>query len=223
MMRCMILAAGLGERLRPLTDHTPKPLIKIAGKSLLEHHLQRLKSAGYEEIVINLSYLGNMIQEQFGVGRHHGVHIDYSHEGKEPLETAGGIIHALPLLGNEPFLVINGDIWCEHSLSFPNLSSDKLAHLVLIDNPTHNPTGDFVYEYGKIYNTGKNFLTFSGIGIYDPNLFKNYSHEKLALAPILRAAIDNEVVSAEYFTGKWFDIGTLKQLEQAQQYVSKVK
>lgn len=223
MMKCMILAAGLGERLRPLTDNIPKPLIKIAGKSLIEHHLERLKSAGYKEIVINLSHLGHMIQAQLGNGRRFGVQIEYSPEGEEPLETAGGIIHALPLLGNEPFLVINSDIWCDHSLSFANLSRNKQAHLVLIDNPSHNPKGDFVYEYGKIYNTGKNFLTFSGIGIYDPKLFKDYTAEKLALAPILRTAIDNELVSAEYFTGKWFDIGTLKRLEQAENYVSKAK
>lgn len=223
MMKCMILAAGLGERLRPLTDETPKPLIKIAGKSLIKHHLEKLNSAGYKEVVINLSYLGDMIQQQLGDGSRFGVHIEYSNEGNEPLGTGGGIIHALPLLGNEPFLVINGDTWCDHSLSFPNLSPGKQAHLVLTDNPPHNPVGDFVYEYGNIFNTGKNFLTFSGIGIYDPKLFKNYAIERLVLTPILRTAIDNKLVSAEHYTGKWFDIGTLERLEQAEEYVSKIK
>ncbi len=217
----MLLAAGLGERLRPLTDKTPKPLIQVAGKPLIEHHLNRLKSAGFEEIIINLSHLGHMIKEQLGNGQKFGLQIEYSLEGNEPLETAGGIIHALPLLGDQPFLVINGDIWCDHSLSFHKLSEDKQAHLVLIDNPAHNLKGDFVYEYGKIYNTGKSFLTFSGIGIYAPRLFKNYSAGKRELAPILHSAIDNKRVSAEYFTGKWFDIGTVERLEQAEHYVSK--
>jgi len=217
----MILAAGLGERLRTLTDITPKPLVQVAGKPLIEHHLERLKSAGFEEIIINLSHLGHMIEEQLGDGRKFGLQVKYSLEGDEPLETAGGIIHALPLLGDQPFLVINGDIWCDHSLSFPNLSEDKRAHLVLIDNPSHNSKGDFVYEYGKIYNAGDNFLTFSGIGIYDPRLFKDYGAGKLALAPILHNAIDNMQVSAEYFTGNWFDIGTVERLEQTEYYVSK--
>ena len=222
-MKCMILAAGLGKRLRPLTNRIPKPLVKIAGKPLLEHHLEKLKSAGYKEIVINLSYLGNMIQEQLGRGQRFGIHIEYSNEGKEPLGTAGGIIHALPLLGDDPFLVINGDTWCGHTLAFQNLPKGKQAHLVLVNNPAHNVNGDFAYEHGKVYNIGKNFLTYSGIGIYDPKLFKNCSNERWALAPILHTAIDEQLVSAEHFSGKWFDIGTLEQLEQAENYISKIK
>ncbi|MGI9228220.1 MAG: N-acetylmuramate alpha-1-phosphate uridylyltransferase MurU [Gammaproteobacteria bacterium] len=219
-MKCMLLAAGLGERLRPLTNNIPKPLIKIAGKPLIEHHLERLKSAGFENIVINLSYLGDIIKTYLGDGRKYGVDISYSYEGDTPLETAGGIIHALPLLGDEPFLVINSDIWCNHKLSFANLSNKKQAHLVLINNPPHNPKGDFVYEFGKVFNTGKNFLTYSGIGIYHPNLFKNYSKKKLVLAPILRDAIEKDLVSAEYFTGSWFDIGTPDRLKQADDYIT---
>ena len=220
MMKCMLLAAGLGERLRPLTDQLPKPLIKIAGKSLIEHHLDRLKFAGYKEIVINLSYLGNMIRDQIEDGYQFGLDIQYSDEGEEPLETAGGIIKALPLLGDQPFLVINADIWCDHTLSFPDLSANKQAHLVLVNNPAHHPDGDFVYEYGKVYSSGKNALTYSGIGIYNPKLFKPFRTEKLALAPILRDAIDKQIVSAEYHTGVWFDIGTLERLEEADKYVS---
>ena len=222
MMKCMILAAGLGERLRPLTNQIPKPLIKIAGKSLIEHHLERLKISGYKEIVINISYLGDMIEDQLGDGQRFGVDIKYSNEGQEPLDTAGGIVNALPLLGNEPFLVVNADIWCDHSLSFPTLKKENQAHLVLINNPKHNPSGDFAYEYGKIYNTGKNCLTFSGIGIYHPNLFENYRAEKLALAPILREAIDKRQVSAEYHMGLWFDVGTPERLEEAERELSNI-
>lgn len=218
----MLLAAGLGERLRPLTNFVPKPLIKIAGKSLIEHHLQRLKLAGYSELVINLSYLGNMIREQLGDGHPFGLDIQYSDEGDEPLETAGGIIHALPILGDQPFLVINADIWCDHSLSFAELSQDKQAHLILVNNPAHHSEGDFVYEQGKIYNSGKNFLTYSGIGIYNPELFHGQQAKILALAPLLRDAIDKEIVSAEYHTGAWFDIGTAERLAEAEGYVSRI-
>lgn len=218
MMKCMLLAAGLGERMRPLTQQTPKPLIKLAGKSLIEHHLARLKSAGYKEIIINISHLGNTIQQKLGDGRCHGVHIEYSHEGEQPLGTAGGIIHALPLLGNEPFLVISSDIWCDHSLSFPDLAQE-MAHLVLVNNPAHHPDGDFAYEAGKAYNSGNNFLTFSGIGVYIPELFKKQANEKRALAPILHSAIAQRQVSAEHHAGAWFDIGTLERLHEAERYL----
>ena len=185
----MLLAAGLGKRLRPITDKIPKSLVEIAGKPLIEYHLENLKSAGYKEIVINLSHLGEMIEEHLGDGSRFNLAIKYSREGEKPLETAGGIIHALPLLGDKPFLVLNADIWCDHSLSFAHMSVDKLAHLVLIDNPKHNPDGDFVYEFGKIYNEGNNYLTFSGIGIYKPILFKNFVAGKISLTPILRSMI----------------------------------
>lgn len=220
-MKCMLLAAGLGKRLRPITDTTPKPLVKIAGKPLIEYHLENLANAGYKEVVINLSYLGQLIEQHLGDGSRFGLSIEYSWEGEKPLETAGGIIKALPLLGDKPFLVMNADIWSNHSLSFAKLSNDKLAHLVLINNPEHNPKGDFSYEFGKVYNSGNNQLTFSGIGIYSPEVFNNLSTEKLALAPILRKLVDQELVSAEYFTGNWFDIGTQERLLQAENYVAK--
>ncbi len=217
----MLLAAGLGERLRPITNTTPKPLVKVAGKALIEYHLENLVNAGYKEVVINLSHLGNLIEQHLGDGSRFGLTIEYSREGERPLETAGGIIKALPLLGNQPFLVMNADIWCNHSLSFANLSDDKLAHLVLVNNPKHNLEGDFAYEYGNIHNSGNNFLTFSGIGIYKPKLFENLTTEKIALGPILRSAIDKELVSAEYFTGDWFDIGTQERLAQADNFVGR--
>ncbi|MFK7816418.1 MAG: N-acetylmuramate alpha-1-phosphate uridylyltransferase MurU [Gammaproteobacteria bacterium] len=220
-MKCMLLAAGLGKRLRPITDTTPKPLVKIAGKPLIEYHLENLANAGYKEVVINLSHLGQLIEQHLGDGSRFGLSIEYSWEGEKPLETAGGIINALPLLGDKPFLVMNADIWTNHSLSFAKLSNNKLAHLVLVNNPEHNPKGDFSYEFGKVYNSGKNQLTFSGIGIYSPEAFNNLSTEKLALAPILRKLIDQELVGAEYFTGNWFDIGTQERLLQAESYVTK--
>lgn len=220
-MKCMLLAAGLGERLRPITDKIPKALVEIAGKPLIEYHLNRLKKAGFNEVVINISHLGAKIKQHLGNGSRFDLQITYSKE-ENPLETAGGIINALPLLGEKPFLVINADIWCEHTLSFANLSQDKLAHLVLVENPEHNSDGDFAYEFGKIYNTGKNRLTFSGMGIYNPKLFSDFTAEKLSLAPILRDAIDEQLVSAELFTGKWFDIGTQERLAETERYVSKI-
>jgi len=218
-MKCMLLAAGRGERLRPITDKIPKPLVKIAGKPLIDYHLNNLKTAGFKDIVINLSHLGELIEDYLGDGSKYDLNIEYSHEGDEPLETAGGIIHALPKLGNKPFLVMNADIWCDHTLSFADLSGDKLAHLVLVNNPAHNPKGDFVYEYGKVYNTGKDYLTFSGIGIYNPKFFEHLPTGRLALAPILREAIDKESVSAEYFTGNWFDSGTQARLDEIESFI----
>ncbi len=218
MMKCMLLAAGLGERMRPLTRQIPKPLIKLAGQSLIEHHLMRLKSAGYREIVINLSYLGSTIRQKLGDGRHYGVHIEYSPEGENPLGTVGGIVHALPLLGDRPFLVISSDIWCDHPLSFPGLGHD-IAHLVLVDNPAHHPNGDFCYESGKACSSGGSFLTFSGIGIYMPELFKEHAVGQKALAPVLHSAIAQEKVSAEHYEGTWFDIGTPERLREAERHL----
>jgi len=220
-MNVMLLAAGLGKRLRPITNTIPKPLVQVAGKALIEHHLENIKAAGFNNVVINVSYLGELIKNHLDDGSRFGLSIQYSEEGPEPLETAGGIINALPLLGQEPFLVVNADIWCEHSLSMANISSEKLAHLVLVDNPEHNRDGDFAYEFGKVYNDGQHRLTFSGIGIYRPELFKNIKDKKISLAPILRTAVDQELVSAEYYTGKWFDIGTKERLEETDEYVSK--
>lgn len=218
MMKCMLLSAGLGKRMRPLTHQIPKPLIELAGKSLIEHHLTRLKSAGYREIVINLSHLGDMIQRKLGDGGRYGVHIEYSHEGEHPLGTAGGIVHALPLLGDKPFLVISSDIWCDHPLSFPDLVHD-MAHLVLVDNPAHHPNGDFSYESRKVSSSAGNFLTFSGIGIFKPELFKKHAVEQTALAPVLHSAITREKVSAEHYAGTWFDIGTPERLREAEHHL----
>jgi len=206
----MILAAGRGERMRPLTDFTPKPLLKIKGKALIEYHLEKLALSGFEKVVINHHWLGEQIETFLGNGDKYGIQIKYSKE-INVLETGGGIVQALPLLGKEPFLVINGDIWCNLDFNEINLNIEKLAHLFLVSNPEHNLKGDFGLENGFVINEPQ--FTFSGIGIYHPDLFKDYEIKKLPLTPILRKAILEQNVTGEYFKGQWFDIGTPARLE----------
>jgi MurNAc alpha-1-phosphate uridylyltransferase len=213
-LKAMILAAGRGERLRPLTDTTPKPLIEVAGKPLIRYHIDRLRDAGMTDIVINTAWLADSIHDMLGDGSRFGVSISYSDEGTA-LETAGGIIRALPKLGEEPFLVINGDIWCDYDFtSLPVMAADKLAHLVLVDNPQHNPAGDFAIENGLIRNHAAGMLTFSGIGIYRKALFEGQAPGPLPLAPILREMADQGLVSGEHYAGRWTDVGTIERLEQ---------
>jgi len=210
MKTAMILAAGRGERMRPLTDFTPKPLLKIKGKALIAYHLEKLTLAGFEKIVINHHWLGEQIEMALGNGDKYGIKIKYSKE-INILETGGGIVQALPLLGKEPFLVINGDIWCNLDFNEINLNIEKLAYLFLVSNPEHNLKGDFGLENGFVINEPQ--FTFSGIGIYHPNLFKDYEIKKLPLAPILRKEILEKNVTGEHFKGQWFDIGTPARLE----------
>jgi MurNAc alpha-1-phosphate uridylyltransferase len=213
-MKAMILAAGRGERLRPLTDKTPKPLIKVAGKSLIEYHLENLAHAGFKDIIINTAWLAEKIHDQLGDGASYGVSISYSDEGTA-LETAGGIIKALPQLGDDPFVVVNGDIWCDYDFSrLPELEPGKQAHLLLVDNPDHNPTGDFALENSLIRNTGNTMYTFSGIGIYTPAFFANQPKGALPLAPIIRSKSDNDMVSGEHHPGRWTDVGTVERLDE---------
>ncbi len=218
-MKAMILAAGRGERMRPLTDHTPKPLLPVAGKPLIEHTIHQLVSAGFHDIVINHAHLGHQIENTLGNGSQFGARIAYSPEGENALETAGGIINALPLLGNEPFLVVNGDI----ATNFPfhelkNLSVD-LAHLVLIDNPAHHQQGDFCLDSNGYVTDGcTEKLTFSGIGIYHADLFKDTLPGKSKLAPLLRRAMADRRVSGQKFTGFWMDIGTPERLQELDAY-----
>jgi MurNAc alpha-1-phosphate uridylyltransferase len=213
-MKAMILAAGRGKRLRPLTDTTPKPLIKVAGKSLIEYHLINLAKAGITKIIINTAWLAEKIHEQLGDGSNYGVSIQYSDEG-EALETAGGIINALPLLGNEPFLVINGDIWFDYDLSkLPELATDKQAHLVLIENPEHNKKGDFALHNNVIKNTTGVMYTFSGIGLYCADFFAEQKPGAAPLAPIIRNKSKENLVSGEIYIGEWTDVGTLKRLQE---------
>ncbi|HHJ36302.1 MAG TPA: nucleotidyltransferase family protein [Gammaproteobacteria bacterium] len=213
-MRAMILAAGRGERLRPLTDTTPKPLIKVAGKTLIEYHLNNLAKAGFKEIIINTAWLAEKIHKELEDGSKYSVSIQYSDEG-EALETAGGIIRALPLLGEGPFLVINGDIWCDYDFTkLPELAPDIQAHLILVDNPEHNPEGDFSIQDGQIKNTANTLYTFSGIGLYRRTFFAEQGSGPASLAPIIRKKCDNDLVSGEHYSGIWTDVGTLERLKE---------
>lgn len=213
-MKVMILAAGRGERMRPLTDETPKPLLKVDQYCLIEHHIDKLKKAGFNDIIINTAWLADKIHQHLGDGAQYGVNIYYSDE-KVALETGGGIKRALPLLGDDVFLVVNGDVWCNYDFStIPVLEADKLAHLVLVDNPAQHPAGDFSIENGLLSNRESNRLTYSGIGLYRPALFADVHQEKFPLAPLLRNAADEKKMTAEYFPGFWSDIGTPERLSQ---------
>ena len=214
-MKAMILAAGHGTRMRPLTDHTPKPLLKVGGKPLIVWHIEKLRQAGFQDIVINIAWLGAQIPQALGDGKQFGVHLHYSDEQHEgALETAGGIIKALPLLGDTSFLVLNGDVWCDYPFSTHDpLKTGDLAHLILVNNPQHNPQGDFALQQGRIFDQGEPKLTFSGIGYYSPALFKGLPAGKQPLAPLLRAAMKANKVSGELFTGDWRDIGTPERLK----------
>jgi len=214
-MKAMILAAGRGERMRPLTDHIPKPLLQVGGRALIEYHIRALAAAGIDSLVINLSYRGDQIRAALGDGSRHGVSISYSPEGEPPLETGGGIFHALPLLGAAPFIVVNGDIWTRYPYASLPSQPDGLAHLVLVDNPEHHPQGDFHLRDGGVYSEGEGErLTFSGIGVYRPELFDGCSDGPFPLAPLLRRAMEAGAVGGEHYPGPWLDIGTPQRLEE---------
>jgi N-acetyl-alpha-D-muramate 1-phosphate uridylyltransferase len=215
-MKAMILAAGRGERMRPLTDNTPKPLLRVGGDYLIEYHLRALAKAGFETVVINHAHLGEQIEEALGDGSRYGLSITYSPEGSA-LETGGGIFHALPLLGEEPFLVVNGDIWTDFPLERLKIQSLQLAHLVLVDNPPQHTKGDFALQEGRVSETEGERFTFSGIGIYRPELFAGCKPGAFPLAPILRRAMAAGQVSGEHYQGRWYDIGTPERLAQLDQ------
>ncbi|MDD1631059.1 MAG: nucleotidyltransferase family protein [Methylococcaceae bacterium] len=214
-MKAMILAAGRGERMRPLTDYIPKPLLPVAGKTIIEHTINQLISEGFNDIIINHAHLGQQIEDHLGNGQQYGANIQYSPEGDQALETAGGIINALPLLGDEVFLVVNGDIATDFPFAeLKNLTID-LAHLVLVDNPEHHPQGDFGLDNtGKVIENCREKLTFSGIGLYRPELFSNTPPGSSKLGPLLRQAIANQRVSGQKFAGFWMDIGTPERLQE---------
>lgn len=221
-MKAMILAAGRGERMRPLTDSLPKPLLQAGGKPLIVWHIERLAAAGFDELVINHAHLGNRIEQALGSGSAWGVTIDYSREG-EALETAGGIALALPLLGAGPFLVVNGDIFCDYDFALARAAaqrlarSSQLAHLVLVPNPDHHRHGDFALVGERVQAQGER-LTFSGIGVYAPELFAGIAPGvKARLAPLLLQAMDQERVTGEVHTGRWLDVGTPARLEELDQ------
>ena len=213
-MGAMILAAGRGERMRPLTDHTPKPLLPVGGKPLIVWHIERLAQAGVAELVINHAHLGQQIEQALGDGAAWGVQIQYSPE-VQALETAGGIAQALPLLGEEPFMVINGDVFTDIDYGSLALPAGKLAHLVLVDNPPQHAQGDFALAQGLVSDDIDPRLTFSGVGIYQPQLFAPVVRGQAAkLAPLLRAAMSQQQVSGQHHRGIWHDIGTPERLAQ---------
>ncbi|WP_031435530.1 N-acetylmuramate alpha-1-phosphate uridylyltransferase MurU [Methylomarinum vadi] len=218
-MKAMILAAGRGERMRPLTDSTPKPLLEVAGKPLIQYTIENLVAAGYPEIVINLAHLGRRIRDYFGNGQALSANIVYSDEGDSALETAGGIIKALPLLGEHPFLVVNGDIACDFPLSSLHQRRFDLAHLVLVDNPPHHADGDFsIAEDGKLSEHGPKKLTFSGIGLYRPDCFVGIAPGPHKLGPILRKHMLYGRISGEKHSGFWMDIGTPERLRELEHH-----
>jgi len=221
-MKAMILAAGRGERMRPLTDTIPKPLLLAAGKPIIQYTIEQLVSAGFTEIVINIAHLGQQIKKAFGNGNQLGASIVYSDEGETALETAGGIINALPLLGEDPFLVVNGDIANDYDFSCLHNQQCDLAHLVLIPNPEHHPDGDFhLAKNQQLAVSGSPTLTFSGIGVYNPALFDNTAPGKIKLAPLLRQAMAMNRVSGEKFDGFWMDIGTHQRLKDLDKHYRK--
>ncbi|MHC8441193.1 MAG: N-acetylmuramate alpha-1-phosphate uridylyltransferase MurU [Candidatus Eutrophobiaceae bacterium] len=215
--QAFILAAGHGKRMRPLSDKIPKPLLRIGGKSLLEWHLLALARAGVQNAIINHGRLGSMIEQALGDGRHFGLRLQYSAEGEEPLETAGGIIKAMPLLNDAPFFLINADVWIDVNFATLELPENALAHLVLVDNPPHNPEGDFSLKNGKVgARRTDNSLTYSGVGIYRPELFSCLPAGKCPLAPLLRKAATHGQLSGTRHCGYWLDIGTPERLAAAQ-------
>lgn len=216
-MKAMILAAGKGERMRPLTLTTPKPLVRAAGVPLIEYHLRALAAAGFNEIVINHAWLGQQIEDHLGDGSRFGLSIQYSPEG-EPLETGGGIFRALSLLGDDAFLVVNGDIWTDYDFSVLHQPINGLAHLVLADNPPHHPKGDFTLIDGKVQDgePDAQTLTYSGIAVLHPQLFDGCSDGAFKLAPLLRNAMAKGEVTGERLKGHWVDVGTYERLAEAE-------
>jgi MurNAc alpha-1-phosphate uridylyltransferase len=231
-MKTLIFAAGLGERMRPLSDITPKPLLHVGGKRLVEWHLENLARAGVREVVINISHLAPQFSGTLGDGARYGVHIEYSHEGETPLETGGGMLNALSLLGSEPFIAVNGDIWSDFDFASLPREPEGLAHLVLVDNPPQHPRGDFgVGADGKLFpfpdaQNAQRALTFAGIGVYRPEFLSDWKKvigdapgaqenpPRFSITPLLRAAISNSQVSWQQHRGAWNDIGTPQRLRE---------
>jgi N-acetyl-alpha-D-muramate 1-phosphate uridylyltransferase len=227
MKHALIFAAGLGERMRPLTDHTPKPLLSVGGKPLIVWHLEKLVAAGVHYVVINTSHLAAQFPDTLGDGSRWGLRIRYAYEGDTPLETGGGMLNALPLLGSAPFIAINGDIWCDADLSTLPAEPHGLAHLLLVDNPPHHPQGDFALDaQGIVREKDSDRLTFSGIGVYRQELLRNWREvigdvagtqaqpPRFRLAPLLRAAMAHGKVSGNHHHGRWTDVGTPQRLAQ---------
>jgi len=214
--RAMLLAAGRGERMRPLTDQLPKPLLMVRGTPLIVYHLQRLARCGVRNVVINVAWLGDRIRAALGDGAAFGVSIHYSEEGAQALETGGGIFQALPWLGSEPFLVVNGDVFTDFDFAALSIAPDAWAHLLLVPNPVQHPQGDFALEDGRVVETGSTQWTYSGIGLYRPQLFDGCQPGRFPLLPLLRRAIAAGRLSGEVYRGAWSDVGTIERLAALQ-------
>lgn len=223
-MKALIFAAGLGERMRPLTNHTPKPLLTVGGKRLVEWHLEKLAAMNVREVVINTSWLAEQFPQTLGDGSRWGLSLHWSYEGTTPLETGGGMLHALPLLGDEPFLLVNGDIWIDYDFARLPHEPDGLAHLVMVDRPPQATQGDFALDAdGRVRSEGEHRLTYSGLGVYRPQLldgWRGHTHDagadetppRFRLAPILRAHMDEGRITGEHHRGRWTDVGTPERL-----------
>ena len=219
-MKAMILAAGRGERMRPLTDKIPKALLIVGRHSLIEYHVIALVRAGITNIVINHAHLGMQIEEALGDGSKYGAKITYSPEGEKGLETGGGIYNALPHLGTEPFIVVNADIWTDYPFDRLPYRPAGLVHLVLVDNPSFKKQGDFALQDDRVMNKGDSLLTYSGIGVYTPQLFHDCSPGTFPLAPLLRKLADAGQVTGEHYKGIWHDIGTPERLRMIEQAIN---
>lgn len=223
-MNALIFAAGKGERMRPLTEHTPKPLLRVGGKRLIEWHIEKLARLQCKTIVINTSWLAECFELALGDGSRYGVQLYYSYEGPEPLETGGGMAMALEQLGEAPFIAVNGDVYCDYDFNLLPPQPKGLAHLVMVNNPVHNLNGDFSLSAdGLLHSDGGNRLTFSGIGVYRPELLlqcqnewavADIEHPRFKLAPILRKAMHKLDITGEHFTGRWTDVGTPERLAE---------
>lgn len=218
-MKAMLLAAGKGKRMLPLTQSTPKPLLQAGGKPLIAYHLEKLARAGIREVIINHAYLGQQLEQALADGSDYGIRIHWSPEGEEPLETAGGIIHALPRLGKEPFILISADIWTDYDFAnLPDeLPGDSLAHLVMVPNAPHHPRGDFVLDGWQLQlaaEASAQTCTYSGIGVFHPQMFVGLEAGFRALRPLLESAITAQRISAELHSGDWFDIGSPERLQE---------
>jgi N-acetyl-alpha-D-muramate 1-phosphate uridylyltransferase len=227
MRHALIFAAGLGERMRPLTDRTPKPLLPVGGKPLIVWHLEKLAAAGVHYVVINTSHLAEQFPDTLGDGSRWGLRIRYAYEGPTPLETGGGMLNALPLLGSAPFIAVNGDIWCDVDFAALHSEPAGLAHLLLVDNPPQHPHGDFALDtHDTVHDDGDARLTFSGIGVYRQELLQGWREvignvagtdmqpPRFRLTPLLRAAMANDAISGSHYRGAWTDVGTPQRLAQ---------
>ncbi len=223
-MKALIFAAGLGERMRPLTDHTPKPLLSAGGKPLIVWHLEKLAAMGIRDVVINISWLAAQFPQALGDGGRWGLRLHWSHEGPAPLETGGGMLHARALLGEEPFLLVNGDVWTDYDFTRLPTAPAGLAHLVLVDPPAHKPHGDFALgDDGIVRAEGPRQLTYAGLGVYRPALLDDWraiigetagDPPRFMLAPLLRAHMPEGAITGEYWGGRWTDVGTPERLRQ---------